>query len=99
MNAAAAEPLVVGGDDGVAIPDESLDRRDAIIGPRIAADEKILIERLRGVYELRGTAVFGRASRAMRPRDDRAPSFGASPVGAMTNAVAIIFRSSVSDET
>ena len=75
MNAAPAESLIVGGDHDVARLDESFDAGHAVIGPCIAADKKILIERLRRIDHLGRTAVLGRAGRAVRPGDDRPAPF------------------------
>ncbi len=76
MFAAAAESLVIRSDDDVSVFDERIDARQAVVGPRVAADQEVLIERLCGVGCLRRAAVLGRSGGAVRPCDDRTSARG-----------------------
>ena len=71
--AAAAETLIVGGDQHVAASDEFFRGGHAVIRPRIAAEQKILVQGLRRIGHLGGPAILRRPGGAVRPGHDRTP--------------------------
>ncbi len=75
MPAAAAETLIIGGDQHVAASDEFFGRRHAVIGPRITAEQKVFVQRLRRIRHLGRAAILRRPGGAVRPRHDRAAAW------------------------
>ena len=100
MNAAAPQTLIVRRDHDVARRDEGLDRGQAVVGPRIAADEEVLVERRRAGSTSWDGPQFSAVPVVPCPQETIGrPPFGVSPVGATTSPVTTVGRPRTSDET